>query len=91
MQPLPQRSDRAALAALRLAEINFVPARKRRTTALWLCLLLGWAGVHRFYVGKRGSGRLYLWTGGLLFVGVIYDCVCILTGSFTDRTGRPLV
>jgi hypothetical protein len=65
------------------------PLRSRRT-ALLLCIFLGWAGCHRYYVGKRGSGRLYLLTSGLLLVGVLVDLICILAGSFQDRYGRPL-
>jgi hypothetical protein len=65
------------------------PLRSRRT-ALLLCLSLGWAGCHRYYVGKRGTGRLYLLTSGLLMVGVLVDLITILTGSFQDGRGRPL-
>jgi TM2 domain-containing membrane protein YozV len=68
-----------------------VHAPKRRTTVLLLCLFLGWAGCHRFYVGKRRSGRIYLLTSGLLFLGVFVDLVLILAGSFEDRFGQPLI
>jgi TM2 domain-containing membrane protein YozV len=30
-------------------------------------------GLHRFYIGKVWTGILYLFTGGLLMVGVAYD------------------
>ncbi|MGY0007608.1 TM2 domain-containing protein [Micromonospora sp. I033] len=36
-------------------------------------LLLGFFGGHQFYLGKTGRGLLYLFTGGLLFVGVVID------------------
>ena len=40
----------------------------------WLLLtFLGWLGVHRFYLGKWGTGILYLLTFGLLGIGIIYD------------------
>jgi TM2 domain-containing membrane protein YozV len=64
---------------------------KRRTTVLLLCLFLGWLGCHRFYVGKRKSGRIYLMTGGILFFGVLVDLGLILAGSFEDRFGQPLI
>ena len=39
-----------------------------------LALLLGWAGIHKFYMGKWGWGLLYLftfWTGIPALVGFI--------------------
>lgn len=40
----------------------------------WILLtFLGFFGVHRFYMGKWLSGLLYLLTGGLFMVGVLYD------------------
>ena len=40
----------------------------------WLLLTYGGLfGLHRFYLGKVGSGLLYLCTGGLLGAGVLYD------------------
>ena len=89
--PSTAASRRAAICAALLAESMLVHAPKRRRTALLLCMFLGWMGAHHFYVGRRGTGRLYLFTSGLLFVGVIVDLVLILTDSFEDRSGRPLV
>jgi len=40
---------------------------------IFLCLIGGCAGIHKFYEGKIGLGILYMMTCGLLFVGVIYD------------------
>jgi TM2 domain-containing membrane protein YozV len=34
---------------------------------------LGLFGIHRMYMGKWISGILYLLTGGILGIGVIYD------------------
>jgi TM2 domain-containing membrane protein YozV len=40
----------------------------------WILLtFLGVFGVHRFYMGKWLSGLLYLLTGGLFFLGYLYD------------------
>lgn len=38
-----------------------------------LLTFLGLFGVHRFYLGKWVSGLLYLCTGALLGVGLLYD------------------
>ena len=40
----------------------------------WVLLtFLGVFGIHRFYMGKWLTGSLYLLTGGLLLLGVLYD------------------
>ena len=44
----------------------------------WLLLaLLGVFGVHRIYMGKWITGLVYLLTGGLFLVGVIYDILTL--------------
>jgi len=64
---------------------------KSRWLAFFLCLFLGYLGVHRFYVGKSGTGILYLFTGGLGGVGYVIDLILILFGGFRDSMGRPLM
>jgi TM2 domain-containing membrane protein YozV len=40
----------------------------------WLLLtFLGIFGIHRFYLGKWITGLIYLCTGGLFLIGVLYD------------------
>jgi TM2 domain-containing membrane protein YozV len=40
----------------------------------WILLtFLGFLGIHRFYMGKIFTGLIYLFTGGLFLVGVLYD------------------
>ncbi len=51
--------------------------RKDEQTIL-LCCLLGlvfFAGIHRFLMGQIGMGILYLFTGGLCFIGTIVDAI----------------
>jgi len=55
-----------------------------------LCLLLGGFGVHRFYVGKIGTGILMLLTFGGLGAWVIFDLIMILCGEFTDKDGNKI-
>lgn len=40
---------------------------------LWVCSGFGALGFHRFYLGKFGTGILYFLTGGLFWLGGIYD------------------
>lgn len=42
---------------------------------LWLACLFGLCGVHRFYLGRPGTGLLYLFTFGLFGVGQLIDLV----------------
>ena len=65
-------------------------SKKNKITALILCVLFGFLGVHRFYVGKVGTGLLYLFTGGLFLIGYIVDIILIITGKFTDKFGLEL-
>lgn len=63
---------------------------KSGVTVLLLCLFLGSFGVHRFYVGKTGSGLGMLFTLGGFGVWTLVDFIMILTGSFTDVNGAPV-
>ena len=73
----------------RLVDSN--PSECNRLAAFLLCLLLGFFGLHRFYVGKVGTGLLWLFTLGFLGVGQIFDLVLIATGEFRDSNGRRLL
>ena len=61
-----------------------------RWLAFVLCLFLGYIGIHRFYVGKIGTGLLYVFTCGLFGIGTLVDLILIAMGSFTDSAGLML-
>jgi len=65
-------------------------SEKSRTVALLLCLFLGSIGVHRFYVGKLGTGIVQILTGGGFGIWVLIDFIMIIVGSFSDKTGLKL-
>jgi TM2 domain-containing membrane protein YozV len=63
---------------------------KSRLVALLLILLFNVLGIQRFYVGKIGTGILYLITLGGLGIWFLIDLVMIIVGSFKDKQGRVL-
>ncbi|MGB6063742.1 MAG: TM2 domain-containing protein, partial [Desulfomonilaceae bacterium] len=54
---------------------------------LLLCLLFGVFGIHRFYVGKIGTGILMLITIGGFGIWAVIDLILIIIGSFKDKAG----
>lgn len=64
---------------------------KKHTTALLLAIFLGALGIHRFYVGKVGTGILWLLTAGVFGIGWFVDIVWLLSNAFEDWSGAPVV
>lgn len=79
---------------------------KSKTTAAILAFLLGQLGIHRFYLGKVGTGIVQLVLAivgyATLAIGVgifvlwalgiwiLIDFIMILVGKFKDKNGLPL-
>ena len=67
---------------------------KQLLITLLLAIFVGAFGIHRFYVGKIGSGiamlLLTLSFIGLLVTGIwaLIDIIIIATGNFKDKEGR---
>ncbi|HPF41024.1 MAG TPA: NINE protein [Phycisphaerae bacterium] len=64
---------------------------QKRLILSMVCFFLGYLGIHRLVVGKIGTGLLYLFTGGLFFVGWFIDLILLLAGGFRDKEGRYVV
>ena len=63
---------------------------KKMVVAALLCFFIGIIGVHRFYVGKVGTGILMIVTLGGLGIWALVDLIMIITGSFKDKENRKL-
>jgi TM2 domain-containing membrane protein YozV len=66
-------------------------AQKDWLTTLLLCLFVGGFGVHRFYTGHTGIGVVQLLTLGGCGIWALIDLIRIITGSFKDANGQPLL
>ena len=67
-----------------ISDKDFVPT-------MLLCFFLGGLGMHRFFVGKTGTGILMLLTIGGLGIWWIIDLIMIAMGSFKDIHGRAII
>ena len=65
-------------------------SEKSFVATLILCLLLGGFGVHRFYVGKVGTGVLMLLTLGGLGIWALLDLIRIAIQKFEDGDGAVI-
>ena len=57
----------------RQADLRYHSGPLDYTIAWILVTFLGLLGIHRFYMGKWGTGIVYLLTGGLFGIGFLYD------------------
>ncbi|MCB1317139.1 MAG: TM2 domain-containing protein [Leptospiraceae bacterium] len=55
------------------ADRRYASGQLSYTVAWVLLTFLGILGIHRFYMGKYITGALWLVTGGLVGIGLLYD------------------
>ncbi len=68
----------------------YAKSEKSGTTALLLAMFLGGFGIHRFYVGKIGTGILMLVTLGGFGIWTLIDVINIAYSNFRDDNGKYL-
>ncbi len=63
----------------------------RMAYLFWAASFFGMAGLHRFYLGKFGSGLVYFFTWGLFGFGTLYDALTlpeqVREAQFRQRLG----
>ena len=73
----------------RLLEEAEVSPKSRLATSL-LAFFLGGLGIHRFYLGKIGTGILMILTLGGLGIWTLIDFIFSVAGAMKDKEGRPI-
>lgn len=65
-------------------------SEKNYIAMILLCFFLGGLGIHRFYVGKIGTGILMIITFGGLGIWALIDLIMIIVGKFKDKEGKEI-
>lgn len=63
---------------------------KSRMIAILLCFFFGFGGFHRFYVGKVGTGLIWMFSFGFFGIGWLIDMILLVIGGFRDVNGQFL-
>jgi len=73
----------------READDKYTSGNKNYTVSWVLLTFLGVFGIHRFYLGKWITGLIWLLTGGLFLIGLLYDLWTLNTQI--DEVNRGVV
>ena len=60
---------------------------KSQTTALILAIIVGWVGVHRYYLGYIWQGVVQTLTLGVWGIWTLIDIIRIATGDLQPKSG----
>ncbi len=60
-------------------------SEKSRLYALLICIFFGWAGGHRYYAGKFGTGIIMFVTAGGFGMWWFIDLIMVSIGAFKDK------
>lgn len=82
--------SRAPLERYEPADAGEDVSDRSRGATLALAIVGGIVGLHRFYVGKVGTGVLMILTAGGFGLWWLYDLIVITAGDFRDGDGRPV-
>ena len=63
---------------------------KSRLVVTLLAFFLGSLGVHRFYLGKIGTGILMLLTAGGFGIWTLIDFIFAVAGIMKDKEGKAI-
>ena len=63
-------------------------SQRSRLVAIFLVVMLGFVGAHRFYAGRTGSAIAMIFTLGGLGIWWLIDIIIVSTGQLIDSEGR---
>lgn len=86
-QPLSWQTQPPAVPQVPYAQYISPKSRLAVTLLAWF---LGVFGIHRFYVGKIGTGILMLLTLGGLGIWAFIDFIIAVIGDFKDSNNLPI-
>jgi TM2 domain-containing membrane protein YozV len=64
---------------------------KSRLAVTLFSFFLGTLGIHRFYLGKIGTGIAMIFTAGGLGIWSLIDFIMAVSGSMKDKDGRKII
>ncbi|MFC2067728.1 TM2 domain-containing protein [Chloroflexota bacterium] len=70
-------------------KIEEVSSKSRLAVTLF-SFFLGELGIHRFYLGKIGTGILMIVTLGGLGIWYLIDFIMAVAGAMKDKEGKPI-